>query len=160
MKKLFLLLFAVVSFISADISDKDFENAKTSQVCKKILDTGDFVSHIDSFVFYSDNNKTKRFLSVFFEKDEYVVYSDELPMDTNENEYIERGGVYFSPKTTKIDFEMTADELHFATMFLTDNTPYMCYFSDSKRYIFQYDKKIESFKEACMIEQVGEYEYK
>jgi hypothetical protein len=138
--------------MSADILDEGFKNAKTSQVCKKILDKGDFITHIDSFVFYSEDNETKRFLSVYFEKDGYILYSDELPVDTNEGEYIERSGS-FNPKTAKIDFDMKADELHFVTMFLMDNTPYICYFSENKRYIFGYDKKTNLFKKACKLEQ-------
>ncbi|MDR1285511.1 MAG: hypothetical protein LBJ88_04840 [Campylobacteraceae bacterium] len=154
MKKLFLLVFSAVLLISADMLDKDFENAKTSQICKKILDTGDFINHIDSFVFYSDDNKTKYFLSANAD----TLYRDELPIDVNEGEYIEQG-LEFEPKEIKMGFGIKEDETHFVTMFLMDNTPYMCYFSDNKRYIFKYDKKTNLFKEACMIKWVGEYEY-
>ncbi|MDR1614224.1 MAG: hypothetical protein LBS26_01505, partial [Campylobacteraceae bacterium] len=113
----------------------------------------------DDFVFYSDDNKTKYFLSVFREKKRYILFRDKLPIDTNEAEYIERGGS-FTGEVNGIDFDMIEDETHFVTMFLMDNTPYMQYFSDDKRYIFEYDKKTNLFKEACLIKQVGEYEYK
>ncbi|MDR2790879.1 MAG: hypothetical protein LBB59_07910 [Campylobacteraceae bacterium] len=155
MKKLFLLFFAVISFAAAD-----FENAKTSQACKKILDRGDFLNHIDHFVFYADNdNKTKRFLSVFFGQNGYVLASEKLPINANESEYIERGG-NFTIQNLQTGIDMKEDEAHFVTMFLMDNTPYMCYFSEDERYIFEYDKKTNTFKKACKIERVGKYDYK
>ncbi|MDR1554971.1 MAG: hypothetical protein LBS39_02970, partial [Campylobacteraceae bacterium] len=84
MKKLFLAFLAFLTVVSAEISDANFKNAQTSQVCKKILDGGYFASYTDDFVFYSDDNKTKYFLSVFREKKRYILFRDKLPIDTNE----------------------------------------------------------------------------
>jgi hypothetical protein len=155
MKKLLLLIFAAASFVSAEIADKDFETTATSPLCKKILDRGDFINNINNFVFYLGDNQTKHFLSAYND----VLLYDKLPANVNEGEYIERG-LEFELTEIEMNFGIKEDETHFVTMFLMDNTPYMCYFSDNKRYIFQYDKKIESFKEACVIKRVSEYEYK
>jgi hypothetical protein len=155
MKKLFLLIFAAASFMYAEISDADFKTAAASPLCKKILDRGDFINNINNFVFYLGDNQTKHFLSAYND----VLLHDKLPAGINESVYIEQG-LEFELTETKMNFGIKEDETHFVTMFLMDNTPYMCYFSDNKRYIFQYDKKTESFKEACVIKRISEYEYK
>lgn len=51
---------------------------------------------------------------------------------------------------------MKEHKTHFITMFLMDSTPYMCYFSENKRYIFEYNKKTNLFEKACKIEQAGD----
>ncbi|MDR2080869.1 MAG: hypothetical protein LBP54_03140 [Campylobacteraceae bacterium] len=136
-----------------------FPNAKTSKICRQILDKKLFLKDFKNYIVYKDdkNHKMKNLIFTISAGTAHVpsFFYKQLPIDTNETEFLNKIDYFNLDK-----FEQRI-EVYFwiwsetPKIFLLDNNIYLDLVSknENHHYIFSFDKENYFFDQACKIER-------
>ncbi|MDR2639044.1 MAG: hypothetical protein LBC09_04335, partial [Helicobacteraceae bacterium] len=155
-----MMLEALLEDRQRDIIDP-FPTAKTSQVCKRILDEKPFLKDFKDRISYRDDNKTskaKRLIFTVYEGTGHFpyLYHAQIPIDANESAFrsnINQSGAYEYGQIAPIYFRAWSSER--VRLFSLDDTIYLNLISrdENSYHILSFDKESYFFDQACKIER-------